>query len=71
MAPAATGFAFFVSATIAGLGWLRWIALAWWAAAPTAGLLPAGPLTNAVGIALYLGLMTLPGLAIARRGTRA
>ncbi len=71
VASATTGLAFFVSAAIAGLGWLRWIALAWWAAAPTAGLLPAGPLTNAVGIALYLGLMALPGLAITRRGTRA
>ncbi len=70
VAPAATGFAFFVSATIAGLGWLRWIALAWWAAAPTAGLLAPGPLAGMAGIALYLGLMALPGLAIMRRGKR-
>ena len=70
VAPATTGFAFFVSAAIAGLGWLRWIALAWWAAAATAGLLGPGPLAGTVSIALYLGLMALPGLAIVRRGTR-
>ncbi len=70
VAPATTGFAFFVSAAIAGLAWLRWIALAWWAAAATGGLLDPGPLAGTVGIALYLGLMALPGLAIVRRGTR-
>lgn len=70
VAPAATGFAFFVSAAIAGLGWLRWIALAWWAAAATVGLLGPGPLSGTVSIALYLGLMALPGLAIMRRGKR-
>lgn len=70
VAPATIGLAFFVSAAIAGLGWLRWIALAWWAAAATAGLLDPGPLAGTVSIALYLGLMALPGLAIVRRGTR-
>ncbi len=70
VAAALTGLAFFVSAAIAGLGWLRWIALAWWAAAATAGLLDGGPLAGAAGIALYLGLMALPGLAIVRRGKR-
>ncbi len=70
VASATTGLAFFVSAAIAGRGWLRWVALGWWAAAPTAGLLAPGPLAGTVGIALYLGLMALPGLAIVRRGKR-
>ncbi len=70
-APAATGLAFFVSAAIAGLAWMRWIALAWWAAAAAAGLLDPGlPAGTIMGIALHLGLMALPGLAIVRRGKR-
>ena len=67
-APAITELTFFVSGAVAGFGWLRWIALGWWAAAVVFGLLGSNDATGILAIAVYLGLMALPGFLVMRQG---
>lgn len=71
IAPAMTGLAFFATAAIIGLGWLRWVALGWWLTAIFAALFNSSPFIEVISIAAYLALMAGPGLAITRLGKKA
>ncbi|MBN4053623.1 hypothetical protein JYT97_01925 [Haliea sp. AH-315-K21] len=71
IAPAMTGLAFFATAAIINLGWLRWVALGWWLIAILVSVLDSSSYTGFIYIAAYLGLMAGPGLAIMRLGKKA
>ena len=58
------GLCFFVSAAVTGIGWLRWIALGWWASEFLFAAMGDRPAALLVGAALMLGLLTLPGLVL-------
>ncbi len=71
VAPAMTGLAFFATAAIINLGWLRWIALGWWLTAVLVALLDSYNYVGVVYTLAYLALMAGPGIAITRLGHRA
>ncbi|MDC1436450.1 hypothetical protein N8303_04265 [Gammaproteobacteria bacterium] len=71
VAPAMTGLAFFATAAIINLGWLRWIALGWWLTAILVALLDSYIYVGLIYSLAYLSLMAGPGIAIARLGNRA
>jgi hypothetical protein len=66
VAPAMTGLAFFATAAIINLGWLRWIALGWWLTAILVAVLDAYSVVGIIYILAYLGLMAGPGVAMTR-----
>lgn len=66
--PVITGLAFFVSSAVTAFGWLRWLALAWWAVAIVFGVVGPGTTTQILAVAVYLGLLSLPGYLIMRQG---
>ena len=66
--PVITGLAFFVSSAVTAFGWLRWLALAWWAVAIVFGVVGPGVATQILAVAVYLGLLALPGYLIMRQG---
>ncbi len=68
IAPVITGLAFYVSSAATGFGWLRWLAVAWWAAALVFGIVGPSQATGLLTVAVYLGLMTCPGYLIMRQG---
>jgi hypothetical protein len=68
IAPVITGLAFYVSSAVTGFGWLRWLAVAWWAAGLLFGILGPSAATGLLAVAVYLGLMALPGYLIIRQG---
>ncbi len=71
IAPAMTGLAFFATAGIINLGWLRWIALGWWLTAILVAVFDSDSYIGVIYILAYLGLMAGPGVAITRLGTKA
>jgi len=71
IAPAMTGLAFFATAGIINLGWLRWIALGWWLTAILVAVFNNDTYIGVIYILAYLGLMAGPGVAITRLGTKA
>lgn len=70
VAPAMTGLAFFATAAIINLGWLRWIALGWWLTAILIAVLDAYSVVGIIYILAYLGLMAGPGVVMTRLGHR-
>tara|TARA_R110000772_G_scaffold214558_1_gene325114 strand:- start:616 stop:1230 length:615 start_codon:yes stop_codon:yes gene_type:complete len=71
VAPAMTGLAFFVTASIIGMGWLRWIALCWWLTAIASAVFSNSSYLEYIFIFAYLFLMAGPGLVMTRSGRRA
>jgi hypothetical protein len=64
------GIAFFASAPLANLAWLRWVAVLWWLGELTLFALRYHPETFTLSAALMLLLLAGPGLFLAtRRGT--
>jgi len=71
VAPAMTGLAFFATAAIINLGWLRWVALGWWLTAIFVAVVDNNSYIGLIYIAAYLGLMAGPGIAMSRLVKRA
>lgn len=71
IAPAITGLAFFATAAIIGLGWLRWVAFCWWLTAIAIALLESSPFVGVIYMLSYIFLMAGPGLLIAQNGKRS
>lgn len=71
VAPAMTGLAFFATAAIINLGWLRWVALGWWLTAIFVAVVDDNSYIGLIYIAAYLGLMAGPGIAMSRLVKRA
>lgn len=70
VAPAMTGLAFFATASIIGMGWLRWIAFSWWFTAIATAAFSDSSYLEFIFMFAYLVLMAGPGLAITRSGSR-
>lgn len=71
VAPAMTGLAFFATAAIINLGWLRWIALGWWLTTILVAVLDSYKVIGIIYVLAYLGLMVGPGVAMTRLGHKA
>lgn len=71
VAPAMTGLAFFATAAIINLGWLRWVALGWWLTAILVAVLDSDKVIGIIYILAYLGLMAGSGVAMTRLSQRA
>jgi hypothetical protein len=71
IAPAITGLAFFATASIINMSWLRWVAFGWWLIAIFVSVLDSSSVTGIIYIVAYLGLMAGPGIAMTRLGRRA
>lgn len=71
IAPAMTGLAFFATAAIINLGWLRWVAVGWWLMAILVAVLDGSDYVGFIYIIGYLGLMAGPGLTIMQLGKKA
>jgi len=65
------GIAFFVSAWLSNLGWLRWVALLWWVGELGVFALRHRPEFLPLSAALMLLLLAGPGLLLSRRRNRA
>lgn len=70
VAPIITGLAFFATAAIINLGWLRWVALGWWILGVLVSFLEQSSFIGVIYSFAYLGLMAGPGLAIMRLGKK-
>lgn len=70
VAPAMTGLAFFATASIIGMGWLRRIAVCWWLTAIMAAVFSDTLYQGIIFILAYLFLMAVPGVLITRSGNR-
>jgi len=66
----AMGSALFATSWLTGLGWLRWIALAWWGGEILVYALRHQPEALLVSAALMLLLLAAPGVVLARRRQR-
>ena len=65
------GIAFFVTAWITNLRWLRWVAVAWWLGEIAVFALRHQSEVLPLSAVLMLVLLAGPGLVLLRRGTRA
>lgn len=61
------GAAFFASATLCGLPWLRWVAVAWWVGELGTFWLLGNVMSLPFSAALYVLLLAGPGLALRLR----
>jgi hypothetical protein len=64
------GIAFFASASLANLRWLRWIAVAWWLGELAAFALRHQPEVLPLSAVLMLLLLAGPGFVLLRRGAQ-
>jgi hypothetical protein len=71
IAPAITGLAFFATAAIINLSWLRWVALGWWLMAVLVAVVDGSSYVGLIYIVAYIGLMAGPGLAMMQLGKKA
>ncbi|MDG2091419.1 MAG: hypothetical protein P8J61_10065 [Gammaproteobacteria bacterium] len=71
IAPAMTGLAFFATAAIISMGWLRWVAFGWWLIAVFVSQFGNSFAIGVIYTVAYIGLMAGPGLAIMRLGKKA
>jgi hypothetical protein len=65
------GIAFFASASLSNLGWLRWVAVLWWLGELAVFALPHRPEVLLLSAALMLLLLAGPGLLLLLRRGRA
>ncbi|HXO89552.1 MAG TPA: hypothetical protein VN849_02065, partial [Stellaceae bacterium] len=65
------GIAFFVSAWLSNLGWLRWVALLWWVGELGVFALRHRPEVLPLSAALMLLLLAGPGLLLSLRRNSA
>jgi hypothetical protein len=68
--PGVMGIAFFASASLANLRWLRWIAVAWWLGELAAFALRHQPEVLPLSAVLMLLLLAGPGFVLLRRGAQ-
>jgi hypothetical protein len=68
VAAGAMGIGFFASGTLCERRWLKLVAAAWWAGMAAAILLRQSIEATLLGAALFLLLMGVPGVRLARRG---
>ena len=64
------GIAFFVSAWLSNLGWLRWVAVLWWLGEVAVFAMRHRPEVLPLLAALMLLLLVGPGLLLSRRRNR-
>jgi hypothetical protein len=58
------GVAFFASAALCGLAWMRWVAIGWWLGQAALLTLQGQPEVLSVSAVLTLALLALPGAAL-------
>jgi hypothetical protein len=64
------GIAFFASAALSNLGWMRLVAVGWWVGEALLYVLRHRPEAMALHALLMLGLLALPGIILLRGGAR-